>query len=159
MLNCLPMVSFGESLGHVTTFRGQILVSRTDDDFFLFSFLFLSFFVCVVLEEGGRACRHHAHMLMKHTCAWCRHARGAILLELKGWGRTALRHGCPSTEEGYLDFMLPYVLQGCCGHLLAVAAGCDVCCVLQCSGATAHLLSTPGGGKGCLDHEDQVFVV
>ena len=56
MLNCHPMVSFGEPLGHVITLRGQILVSRTDDDFFLFSFVFFFCCVCGVLEEGGRAC-------------------------------------------------------------------------------------------------------
>ena len=57
VLICHPMVSFGEPLGHVITFRGQILVSRTDDDF-LFSFVFNFFLLCVwgVLEEGGRAC-------------------------------------------------------------------------------------------------------
>ena len=56
MLNCHPMVSFGEPLGHVKTVRGQILVSRTDDDF-LFSFFFTLFFaVCGALEEGGRVC-------------------------------------------------------------------------------------------------------
>ena len=54
MLNCHPMVSFDEPLGHVITLRGQILVSRTDDDFFLFSFVFF-FLLCVVCwrrEEG-----------------------------------------------------------------------------------------------------------
>ena len=56
MLNCHPMVSFGEPLEHVITLRGQILVSRTYGDFFLFSFVFhLIFYVCVVCwgrEEG-----------------------------------------------------------------------------------------------------------
>ena len=57
MLNCHPMVSFGKPLEHVITLRRQILVSRTDDDFFLFSFVFIFFCcVCGVLEEGGRAC-------------------------------------------------------------------------------------------------------
>ena len=52
------MVSFCDHLKHVITVRGQNLVSRTDDDFFLFSFVFISFFfaVCVVCwrGEGGR---------------------------------------------------------------------------------------------------------
>ena len=79
MLNCHPMVSFGEPLGHVITLRGQILVSRTDDDFFLFSFVF--FLLCVWCVGGGRkgvstfktpsvcrfkkrprVCRHHAQI-------------------------------------------------------------------------------------------------
>ena len=51
VLNCHPMVSFGEPLGHVITLRGQILVSRTDGDFFLFSFVF--FCVCVWCVGGG----------------------------------------------------------------------------------------------------------
>ena len=56
MLNSHPMVSFGEPPGHVITLRGQNLVSRTDDNFFLFSFVFF-FAVCVVCwrREGGRA--------------------------------------------------------------------------------------------------------
>ena len=55
VLNCHPMVSFGEPLGHVISPRGQILVSRTYGDFFLFSFVFHLIFlrVCGVLEEGG----------------------------------------------------------------------------------------------------------
>ena len=53
MLNCHPMVSFSEPLGHVITFRGQNLVSRTDDDFFLFSFVFF-FLLCVWCVGGGR---------------------------------------------------------------------------------------------------------
>ena len=51
MLKCHPMVSFGEPLGHVITLRGHILVSRTDDDFFLFSFVLL---LCVWCVGGGR---------------------------------------------------------------------------------------------------------
>ena len=47
MLNCHPMVSFGEPLGHVITLRGQILVSRT------FSFVFFFFFACVGGGEEG----------------------------------------------------------------------------------------------------------
>ena len=48
------MVSFGGPLGHVITQRGQILVSRTDGDFFLFSFVFFfSFFACVWCVGGG----------------------------------------------------------------------------------------------------------
>ena len=57
MLNCHPMVSFGEPLGHVITLRGQILVSRCDDDFFLFTFVFNFFLMCVWCvggREGGR---------------------------------------------------------------------------------------------------------
>ena len=53
-----PMVSFGEPLVHVITLRGQILVSRTDDDFFLFSFVFISLFFAVYVvcwrREGWR---------------------------------------------------------------------------------------------------------
>ena len=56
VLNCHPMVSFGGPLGHVMTLRGQILVSRTDSDFFLFSsvFFFFFFFACVWCVGGGR---------------------------------------------------------------------------------------------------------
>ena len=54
MLNCHPMVSFGEPLVHVITLRGQILVSRTDDDFFLFSFVFIFFLLCMWCVGGGR---------------------------------------------------------------------------------------------------------
>ena len=53
-----PLVFFVEPLNHVITFRGQILVSRTNDDPLL-----------------PRVYRHHAHML-KHMCAWCRHTQG-----------------------------------------------------------------------------------
>ena len=61
MLNCHPTVSFCEPLGHVITLRGQILVSRTDGDFFFFSFVFVLFIlrVCGALEEEEeerRAC-------------------------------------------------------------------------------------------------------
>ena len=53
-----PLVFFVEPLNHVITIRGQILVSRTNDDPLL-----------------PRVYRHHAHML-KHMCAWCRHTQG-----------------------------------------------------------------------------------
>ena len=43
------------------------------------------------------------------------------------------RHGCPSTEEGFLDFVFPSALKRFRRHLLTVPAGCDVCCILQCS--------------------------
>ena len=49
-----------------------------------------------------------------------------------GFGRTA--HVMAASEEGYLDFVFPSALKRFCRHLLTVAAGCDVCCVLQCSG-------------------------
>ena len=49
-----PMVSFGEPLKHVITVRGQNLVSRTDDGFFLFSFVFFFFAVCVWCVGEGR---------------------------------------------------------------------------------------------------------
>ena len=65
MLNRHPMVSFGEPLGHVVIIlRGQIWVSRTDDDFFLFLRFHFFFAVCVVCwrREGGRACARGADM-------------------------------------------------------------------------------------------------
>ena len=37
---------------------------------------------------------------------------------------------CSSSEEDYLNVMVPSVLEGFCWHLLIVAARCDVCCVL-----------------------------
>ena len=58
----------------VITPRGQILVSRTDDDH-----------PCVdskktppcVDSKRPRVCRQHAHML-KSMCAWCRYTRGCF---------------------------------------------------------------------------------
>ena len=43
-------------------------------------------------------------------------------------------HGCPSFEEGYLDFMHPSVVDGFDRHLLSVAARRGVGCILQGSG-------------------------
>ena len=41
-------------------------------------------------------------------------------------------HGCSPAKESYLNFVFPSVLERFRRHLLAVAAGFDVCCVLQC---------------------------
>ena len=65
-----PLVFFGEPLNHVITIRGQILVSRTNDD----PCVFTKRPPCVNAKRP-RVYRHHAHML-KHMCAWCRHTRG-----------------------------------------------------------------------------------
>ena len=59
LLNCHPMDSFCELVGHVISLWGEISVSRTDDDFFLFSFVFFklfSFAVCGGLEGGRGVC-------------------------------------------------------------------------------------------------------
>ena len=62
-----------------------------------------------------------------------------------------------------MDFMFPSTLKRFCGHLLAVAAGCDVCCVLQCSGdrKVRPPICCPNQEtvKNAPDHEDQEFVV
>ena len=55
------------------TLRGQILVSRTDDDP-LPPVRGFKTSPCV-RSKRPRVYRHHAHML-KHMCAWCRHTRG-----------------------------------------------------------------------------------
>ena len=79
MLNCHPMVSFGDLWGHVITLRGQILVSGTDGDYYFFSFVFVLFCVCVwcvgrrrrrgrVDSKRPRVCRHHAHTLVTRVC-------------------------------------------------------------------------------------------
>ena len=55
------------------TLRGQISVSRTDDDPFP-SVCGFKTSPCVD-SKRLRVCCHHAHML-KHMYAWCRHTRG-----------------------------------------------------------------------------------
>ena len=56
------------------TTRGQILVSRTNDDPLLPPFVCTKRPPCVD-SKRPRVYRHHAHM-SKHMCAWCRHTRG-----------------------------------------------------------------------------------
>ena len=56
------------------TIRGQILVSRTDDDPLL-PRVYVQRSPPFVDSKRPRVYRHHAHML-KHVCAWCRHTRG-----------------------------------------------------------------------------------
>ena len=42
-------------------------------------------------------------------------------------------HGCSPTKKSYLDFVFPSALERFRQNLLIMPAGCDVCCVLQCS--------------------------
>ena len=69
-----PLVSFGEPLNHVITIRGQILVSRTNDDPCLPPCVCTKRSPCVD-SKRPRVYRHHAHMCF-NICAWCQHTRG-----------------------------------------------------------------------------------
>ena len=55
------------------TIRGQILVSRTNDDP-LHPRVYVTKALRLLIQKRPRVYRHHAHML-KHMCAWCRHTR------------------------------------------------------------------------------------
>ena len=55
--------------------RGQILVSRTDDDT-LHPMCGFESFPCV-RSKRPLVYRHHAHMF-QHMCAWCRHTRDVL---------------------------------------------------------------------------------
>ena len=41
--------------------------------------------------------------------------------------------GCSPPKKSNLNFMFPSALKRFRRHLLAILAGCDVCCILQCS--------------------------
>ena len=57
-------------------------------------------------------------------------------------------HGCSLAKESFLDFEFPSVLERFRRYQLADAAGCDVCCVLQCpsDGRAWSPVSSPDKG-------------
>ena len=57
-------------------------------------------------------------------------------------------HGCSSSEKSNLNFMFPSALKRFRRHLLAVPAGCDVCCILQCSNDGWGVVAPPPSRQG-----------
>ena len=67
----------------MTTIRGQILVSRTNEDPLLPRVYVQKRPPCVD-SKRPRVYRHHAHML-KQMCAWCRHTRGRFYMHTEAF--------------------------------------------------------------------------
>ena len=86
--------------------------------------------VCVVVVANSTVKRGDVAPVMKGTV---NDTGEEQLRPCRGVRPNCPCHGCSSAKKSKLNFMFPSALKRFRRHLLAVPAGCDVCCILQCS--------------------------